>query len=233
MSQTFKLFRLQQIDRELDRKRARLKEIENQLADDRQIRVSQLHLEKSQGDRDKSAKALRKAEQAVQGQRMKIERSEATLYGGKVVNPKELQDLQQEAEALKRYLSTLEDRQLEAMLDFDEKEMDYQMTSEAHSDITAQIAHRNEALNEEKNILMQDMNRLEGERRAATSSIPDQEMEIYKKLRKQKNGVAVAGVIERTCAACGSTLSAAIYSSAQIPNKITYCSTCGRILYVG
>jgi len=233
MSQTFKLFRLQQIDSELDRGRARLKEIEIQLADDRQIRLSEKRLDSSRKDRDQAAKALRKAEQAVQKQRLKIERSEATLYGGKVVNPKELQDLQLEAESLKKYLSILEDQQLEAMFEFDDEELKYQEVSASHSDIIAQIAHQNDALVEERNVLLQDMTRQESERLAAASNINPQEMRIYDNLRQKKSGVAVARVIERTCAACGSTLSAAIFSSAQMPNKITRCAACGRILYVG
>jgi len=233
MSQTFKLFRLQQIDSELDRGRARLKEIEIQLADDRQIRLSEKRLDSSRKDRDQAAKTLRKAEQAVQQQRLKIERSEATLYGGKVVNPKELQDLQLEAESLKKYLSILEDQQLEAMFEFDDEELKYQEVSASHSDIIAQIAHQNDALVEERNVLLQDMTRQESERLAAASNINPQEMRIYDNLRQKKSGVAVARVIERTCAACGSTLSAAIFSSAQMPNKITRCAACGRILYVG
>jgi hypothetical protein len=233
MSQTFKLFRLQQIDSELDRGRARLKEIEIQLADDRQIRLSQKSLDSSRKDRDQAAKTLRKAEQAVQQQRLKIERSEATLYGGKVVNPKELQDLQLEAESLKKYLSILEDQQLEAMFEFDDEELKYQEVSASHSDIIAQIAHQNDELVEERIVLLQDMTRQESERLAAASNINPQEMRIYDNLRQKKSGVAVARVIERTCAACGSTLSAAIFSSAQMPNKITRCAACGRILYVG
>ena len=233
MSQTFKLYRLQQIDREMDRGRARLEEIEIQLADDSQIRLSEKRVEDARVEREQAAKELRKAEQAVQDQRIKIERSEAALYGGKVANPKELQDLQQEGESLKKYLSTLEDGQLEAMLELDDKESTYQELTNAHSDITAQIEHLHEALVEEKTALLQDLSRQENERKAAASNIPSGEMRIYENLRVQKNGIAVAGVIEKTCAACGSTLSAAVYSSAQMPNKITRCSTCGRILYVG
>jgi hypothetical protein len=86
---------------------------------------------------------------------------------------------------------------------------------------------------EERIVLLQDMTRQESERLAAASNINPQEMRIYDNLRQKKSGVAVARVIERTCAACGSTLSAAIFSSAQMPNKITRCAACGRILYVG
>ncbi|NIM05125.1 MAG: hypothetical protein GTN65_05800, partial [Armatimonadetes bacterium] len=64
--------------------------------------------------------AARRAKHEVEDQRLKIQKTDEALYGGSVANPKELEDLQMESEALKRYLETLEDRYLEAMLEQDE-----------------------------------------------------------------------------------------------------------------
>ena len=121
MSESFKLFRLQQIDSELDKSYARIKAIDQLLADDEKIRRSQFKLDRAKKEHFDAEKNLRLAEQKVKDQRIKIERSQAALYGGKVSNPKELQDLQQESESLKKYLSILEDQQLEAMLAMDER----------------------------------------------------------------------------------------------------------------
>jgi len=233
MSQSFKLFRLQQIDSELDKGKARLKEIAVLLEDKHKERLSQERLEIVKEERGEAAKQLRRAEQEVQAQRVKIDRSETALYGGKVVNPKELQDLQHESEALKRYLSTLEDLQLEAMLTLDDAEMNYLEASKTNTAVIAEVALQKDNLNDEKTNLLQDIERQESERQAAASNLIPQDIRIYESLRQQKNGIAVARVIERTCAACGSTLSAATFSSAQVPTKITRCDTCGRILYVG
>jgi len=233
MSQSFKLFRLQQIDSELDKGEARLKEIAVLLEDKLKERLSQERLEIAKQDRDEAAKQLRRAEQEVQAQRVKIDRSETALYGGKVVNPKELQDLQLESEALKRYLSTLEDLQLEAMLTLDDAEMNYLEASETNTAVIAEVAQQKDNLNDEKTNLRQDIERQESERQAAASNLIAQDIRIYESLRQQKNGIAVARVTEQTCTACGSTLSAATFSSAQVPSKITRCDTCGRILYVG
>jgi hypothetical protein len=98
MSQSFKLFRLQQIDSVLDKSHDRLKEIDRLLADDSQVRLSEQRLENAKKKRFEAEKSLRLAEDNVQEQRLKIERSQAALYGGKISNPKELQDLQQESE---------------------------------------------------------------------------------------------------------------------------------------
>ena len=233
MSQSFKLFRLQQIDSKLDKIQLRLSEIEASLADDRELRLAEFEVEKAHQGRNEATVKLRRAEGDVQSQRSKIEQSEATLYGGKVKNPKELQDLQNEAESLKRYLSVLEDRQLEAMIFFDEAEEKYQAATESQSRIIEERNLRNEELRKEKELLTQDLFRQQSERQAAASNINTADLELYDSMRPKKSGLAVSRVVEKTCSACGSTLPASTFSFAQIPNKITRCDTCGRILYVG
>lgn len=233
MSQSFKLFRLQQIDTILDKGQIRLDEIDRLIADDLEIRLSQQRLERTRRKRFEAKKNLRLAEENVKSQRLKIERSQSTLYGGKVVNPKELQDLQQESEALKRYLETLEDHQLVAMLELDEAESQFREAENNLTDIENQVAAQRKILATEKSELIHDLQRQESERDATASNIDIYDMRSYDTLRKQKNGIAVARVVEKTCAACGSTLTASTFSSAQVPTKITRCNSCGRILYVG
>jgi len=233
MSQSFKLFRLQQIDTILDKGQIRLDEIDRLIADDLEIRLSQQRLERTRRKRFEAEKNLRLAEENVKSQRLKIERSQSTLYSGKVVNPKELQDLQQESEALKRYLETLEDHQLVAMLELDEAESQFREAESNLADIENQVAAQRKILATEKSELIHDLQRQESERDATASNIDIYDMRSYDTLRKQKNGIAVARVVEKTCAACGSTLTASTFSSAQVPTKITRCNSCGRILYVG
>ena len=233
MSQSFKLFRLQQIDTILDKGQIRILKIDEQLANDLEIRLSQGKFERAQRNKYEAEKNLRLAEENVKEQRIKIERSQAALYGGKVVNPKELQDLQHESESLKRYLATIEDLQLEAMLALDEAESQLSAAESHLADTEDQVAAQKKLLSEEKSALSHDLVITDAEREAAASNIDDFDLRQYEKLRKQKNGIAVARVVDKTCAACGSTLTAATYSSAKVPNKITRCNSCGRILYVG
>jgi len=233
MSQSFKLFRLQQIDTNLDKGQNRILEIDKQLADDLEIRLSQGRIERAQRNKYEAEKNLRLAVENVKEQRIKIERSQAALYGGKVINPKELQDLQLESESLKRYLVTLEDLQLEAMLEMDEAESQFSAAERAQADTEDQVAAQKKLLATKKAELIHELEVNETEREAAASNIDDFDLRQYVKLRKQKNGIAVARVVDKTCAACGSTLTAATYSSAKVPTKITRCNSCGRILYVG
>jgi predicted nucleic acid-binding Zn-ribbon protein len=233
MSQSFKLFRLQQIDSSLDKGQARLLEIERQLDDDLEIRLAKQKFDKAQNEKFTSEKELRVAEDNVKQQRLKIERSQAALYGGKISNPKELQDLQHESEALKRYLGTLEDLQLEAMLALDEADSQFLQAETSLTETGEQVAAEKEHLSKDRSGLLRDLEINESERAAALSNIDAQDLRLYETLRKQKNGIAVARIVDKTCAACGSTLTASTYSSAKVPTKLTRCDSCGRILYAG
>lgn len=233
MSQSFKLFRVQQIDSLLDRARARIKEIDIALQDDAALRQALAQLKDAEQELHEASQKLRHTEQQVQSQNIKIEQTETALYGGKVRNPKELQDLQNEAAALKRFLAVLEDRQLEAMLNLEEAEERNNSAKAQYEEASTRSDAERTRLLSEKSALEKDMVRQELERQAACSGIPDTDLRLYEQLRKQRNGVAVAKVIDRTCSACGSTLSAALYSSAQYPTQFARCETCGRILYAG
>lgn len=233
MSQPFKLYRLQQIDSQLDRARARLQQIEVALSEDAALRQAEDMMEKAAAALEAERKTLRRAEQDVQEQRLKIEQTEATLYSGKVRNPKELQDMQSEAAALKRFRSTLEDRQLESMIAVEEAEASHQTAVAAFENARTESTQMNRLLLEEQSGLNGEVSRLEGERVAAASSISPEDIRLYDQLRAQRRGIAVAKVADRACSACGSTLNAALLQAARSPSQIARCDTCGRILYSG
>ena len=122
MSAPFKLYRLQQIDSQLDRVRLRLGEIESTLNSNAAVQAAEQTSDEAEQALDGTRKVLHRTEEDVGSQRLKIEQNESSLYGGKIRNPKELQDLQNDVAALKRYLNVLEDRQLDAMIAFEEAE---------------------------------------------------------------------------------------------------------------
>lgn len=233
MSRSFKLYRLQQIDSQLDWTNKRLQEIEAALNEDEALRQANEHAQKADEALQNVRKALRRAEENVHQQRLKIEQSEATLYSGKVSNPKELQDLENEVAALKRYLDVLEDRQLEAMLAEEEAASLHQIAANELEKVRAHFAQRSKALLTEKEKVLTDVTRFTEERQAATRSILERDLETYTQLREKRRGIAVAKVIDRACSACGSTLNAALLHAARSPAKINCCDTCGRILYAG
>jgi len=123
MSRASSLLRLQEIDQSIDRVQERLTAIELVLQGSSLVLERRAELSDREAHLRVTESASRSAEDMVDLQRQKIEQTEGSLYGGSVQNPKELQDLQMEAEALKRHLGTLEDRLLEAMLEAEEAEL--------------------------------------------------------------------------------------------------------------
>jgi hypothetical protein len=233
MSRPFKLYRLQQIDSQLDWIHNRIQEIDHLLKEDSALQEAIAHAELSDQALQKARKEMRRAEDEVRQQRLKIEQSESSLYGGKIRNPKELKDLENEVASLKRYLSVLEDRQLEAML-AEEEAAERQKQSAAELEVTRQKhSQRSNELMQERERILKDASRLEDERNAALTSISADDLALYTQLRKTRRGVAVAKVADRACSACGSTLNAALLSAAHSPNQINHCEVCGRILYLG
>lgn len=233
MSQPFKLFRLQQIDSQIDRLQARLGEIDASLQDHSAQTLATTEHDSAQSELNLKLKMLKRAEDDVRSQRLKIEQTEATLYGGKVRNPKELQDLQNEIAALKRYLSVLEDRQLEAMLEVETSEESEQAAAGRLEAINRTANEQHAGLEAERARLESEVEHADTERQAAISSIPEEDLSLYQQLRRQRKGLAVSKVSDRYCSACGATLSSTQLHAARSSTQLTRCDVCGRILYSG
>jgi hypothetical protein len=233
MSQPFKLYRLQQVDTQLDKARSRIAEIDAILSDNAVLQAAQDYLVEIREARHSDERELRRAEEEVQAQQIKIEQNQAVLYSGNVKNPKELEDLQKESQSLKRFLAVLEDRQLEQMIIFEDADALYQEAKAQLEEVEQNAAKENLELTQEKDVLEKDINRLEGERQAAMAGVPAEDLELYAKLRKTRAGIAVAKVRDKTCSACGATLPQGLAQAARSPNQIARCDNCGRIIYAG
>ena len=233
MSRPFKLYRLQQIDSQLDWIHTRQLEIESALKEDAAVQEATRITEQVNTRLQQARKVLRQAEADVQDQRVKIEQNESSLYGGRIHNPKELKDLENEVAALKRYRSVLEDRQLEAMVAEEEVAEELHLANASLEKAHSEFDQRSQELVQEKEKLAKEMARFEEERKAALGSIPPEDISLYASLRQKRRGVAVTKVTDRACSACGSTLNAILLDAAHSPNQICLCDKCGRILYTG
>ncbi|MBM3145580.1 MAG: hypothetical protein FJ010_11545 [Chloroflexi bacterium] len=231
MSRSESLYHLQRIDSQLDGHHRRLQEIKVILEDDRAVKAVRAKYDSADELLQEAHKDLRNAKARVQDQRAKIAQSEDRLYSGKVGNPKELEDIQNEVAALKRYLDVVEERQLECMLSVDEAQANFD-DAQGHLDqAIADSESRNADLLQEKSGIDTSVAELEIQRQERVSGIAADDLKLYESLRSKRAGVAVAKVQDRDCTACGTGLASAIYQQARSPSKITQCDACGRILY--
>ncbi len=231
MSQALNLYRLQQIDSQIDRARARLQAIQKVLEDDASLRQAKEATRLLEETLISSEERLKQAEIDVKNIQIKIEQIDASLYGGQLHSPKELQDLQNDLAALKRHKIALEDYQLETMITVENAETVVHKAQEELQAVRDRLAEQNRELNLEQESLNKEVERLNVERNAAITAIPSESIGLYDQLRQQKRGVAIATISDNSCNACGSRLSLAQIQSARSSGQMAQCPSCGRILY--
>ena len=226
----FHLHQLQQIDSERDRLAQAIAKLQQALEDKRAIAQAEAALEAARREMEAAQQALRRAEAEAEAVRAKRRRSEAALYGGTVREPKALQDLQREVEALKRLLTQREDAQIEAMLVAEEAESAYRAAHERLETMRHERLQQESRWQGELDRLQQDLARLDKRRQALAAEVPADALEVYERLRSQRGGLAVAAIDDHTCSACGAPLTPDLVRAARSGESLVFCRTCKRIL---
>jgi predicted nucleic acid-binding Zn-ribbon protein len=233
MSRASSLYRLQELDLELEASKNRIEAIEAELSDDEAMKKAQELVEKSEQVLTAARSANLAAEHAFASQQEKIKTTESRLYGGSVTNPKELQDLQQESQALKRYLETLEERLLEAMLELDEAQQDAEQARQSLNAVEARQIEATAQLRGELSSLKDKVERLKVEREAAVGDVDRDDLKTYEHLRGFIGEYAVVLMRSGSCSACGVDLGNSQQQEVR-NNEVPFaCPQCGRILYAG
>lgn len=233
MSRVSNLYRLQELDLEREQALARIEEIERLMGEDAELRQAEQETSEAEQRLKQARTQHAQAEHTLSAQREKIKENEAKLYGGQITNPKELQDLQHELESLKRFLETLEDRMLEAMLALDEAEQAFQEASQHLEALRAAREAEHQDLADERQRLEAALERIQDERQAALAGIGEADLQVYEQLRSRFGGMVMALVREGSCSVCGVDLARSKLQEVQSGSELIRCSQCGRILYAG
>lgn len=226
-----RLAALQALDSSLDEHRRRYNELQAELqpphslqaliSQHNELKAALEHWQKEQNQR----------ETAVADQTAKIQAQEKLLYGGKVKDPREQVNLQQNVEALKRHRQTLEEEALEAIMAVEQKsseldEVDARLKAEAE-----QWKQRQSELQAEMQTVIGEARKLKVQRDTAALAVQPPMLKRYENLRQKKNGVAVVKIRGLNCGGCGSTLPTARKQRVFGDGLVT-CPICGRLLTV-
>jgi predicted nucleic acid-binding Zn-ribbon protein len=227
------LYRLQQIDLTIDQASARMAAVDAELSEHSKLKAAQDEASRTEAASRQVSQAARAAEDAVASQRGKVDETEKKLYGGSVHSPKELQELQAEAEALRRHLATLEDLQLDEMMELEQAEKAADAARARLELAQADSSGRDQNLNKERERLAAMLGQRSEEREAAADGVSQEDMLLYQNLRRNSGGLAVAEMLDGTCGACGLTLAASARQEVRSGLGLIRCQQCGRILYAG
>lgn len=233
MNQPFHLYRLQQIDLQIDRAEVSLASLNRLLSGDETIREAAQAVEEAGKTLHLAQQKLKQTEFSVRDQQLKIAQSEAKLYSGKLHNPKELQDLQKEIASLKKHLSVLEDLQLEAMMKTEESEEAAAAAQKSLVAAQAAFSEKSAGWSGQKEQELHILERLRSERDAALTLVTPDSIQTYTFLRRRKSGVAVTTAKDGSCTVCGATIRPSELQEARTAQVFVYCGSCGRILYTG
>jgi predicted nucleic acid-binding Zn-ribbon protein len=219
------------VDSQIDHIQSRLRAIRQILENDTELRAANEQSMAAENQLQEAERLLKQSEQEVEKQRIKLQQTEASLYGGAVHNPKELQDLQKDVVSLKRHLETLEERELEAMVAVETAEKNSQNAKANFAQVSASRGDQFRNLSAETETLNKELERFSSERGAVIQDLAAQAIQEYEQLRKQRRGIAVTIVSDSACAACGTTLTASQQQNARSTSQLFHCPSCGRILY--
>jgi predicted nucleic acid-binding Zn-ribbon protein len=231
MSAALGLLRLQKVDSNIAHVQSRLEEIRQTLENSVELMEAQGHLESAQTKHRLAEQDRRSEDAEAQALRLKIQGAESSLYGGSVRNPKELQDLQADVEALKRHLGTVEERELEAMIRLEDAAGIIEAAEARLGEVSTRMESEHAQLLQERSRLSQTLTDLRAERDAAVAATSAEHLRQYERLLQSRRGLAIAQITDGACEACGTALTAALQQSARHASDLTYCPSCGRILF--
>lgn len=232
MSQIHLLFHLQQIDSEINEKKARLREVLQAQQQTGPLLAARQKTQETDAARQQLRNQLKDLELELGGVNAKAQQSERRLYSGKVTNPKELTDLQHEIEALGRRRAVLEDEILEVMVQLEEADAANQEAAQILEEMEAAWSTELDKLKAEQKRLAVRINELIAQRQQQVQRIDARMLKVYDSTGRQHNGVAVTTLKGGLCTACGVTASAQKVKKVD-EGELVYCGSCGRILFAG
>jgi len=156
---------------------------------------------------------------------------EKQLYGGSIVNPREVESIEKEIAMLKRQHATFDERILELM--------DLVPAAKAVSDkIEAAIAEKQKVVAEKRKAAVGVKAQLEADFKQKTAARPEAAKEVspsllarYEAIRPKHDGIGMAEIVKsRQCGGCGTLLPERTLQNA-VDDKVVTCETCHRILY--
>jgi len=226
------LYRLQEIDLELEAKRIAQGEVGERLGQSEELEEARRAAEEQRQRLGDFQKKQRQAEWAVEEVRAKLGPLVERLYSGAIKNPKELVGLQQDVDSLKGRQRELEDRVLEAMSSVEEAERGLAEADSSLSDIESRWQGEQESLLRQREDLQREIPELEARRSRQETSIEAEVMRQYDGLRAAHQGRAVAKVERGICQGCRITLPMHVLQRARKGNHLVRCTSCERILYL-
>jgi uncharacterized protein len=225
-----RLYGLQQVDTGLKEAAASLLKIEASLKDERRLAAARAVLAAAVKTETEIAETMHQLEWEADDLSSKVKTIQDKLYSGKVGNPKELANLQQESEQFQHRRKTVEDTGMETMERLEKATAIAQAARDKLASVERSRKEQKQVLLTKAAGLKDEINSLKAERQESLTALDPAAVKLYERLRGQFP-VAVATVERGVCSGCRISLFATQLRQARA-GELTQCGNCGRILYI-
>lgn len=225
------LYRLQTLDLRVETLQQALRAAEHQLGESPELKAARTAV--AEQSRAVHGAELRQRDLEFELARVEthLRAVEGKLYGGRVLNPKELQSWERDAGQLRAQKSRLEDELLTVMEEVETGRAALRAAERQLGETEAAWRAAQAELQEQIARLRAELAEVQRERTAHAATISEAHRALYERLRRERAGRAVARVEQSTCQGCRLSLPAALVQRARVGPDVVFCSSCGRILW--
>ncbi|MBI3943411.1 MAG: hypothetical protein HY326_10400 [Chloroflexi bacterium] len=230
-ARTRALYRLQEIDMDIVQKESKFRDISQSLHDSPVVRAAKEAAEAAREQENQLRRDHRTIDMDIKALGTRISEAEDNLYSGKVRNPRELTDLQENIASLRRRKSDLEEQSLQMLVKADEAGDLVQARQAQLETAEANWEREQEELRQRLILVEQELGELREEREAQSELILPGDMAQYEKLVQTKGEMAIVLLKDSVCYGCRVALPSAKVKEAASSSGLPTCDTCGRILH--
>ncbi len=225
------LARLNDIDLAVDALRARLAEIARALVEPPELDAARRALAEAEADLTRWQGI--QAEREAQGKRIaeRLAHAQAQLYGGRVRDPRELQNAERDVQQLQRQQSQAEDALLEALIAAENAAEAVEQRRAALASLAADWEATQARLLSEQARLREQLPAAQARQVATRRAVPPDLLTYYDNLRARRGGRAVAALDGDMCSACRVAVPATVLEAARYGTELVTCGNCGRLLW--
>ena len=233
MSVLRQLYQLQLVDSEHQDKSRQLAMVNDGLGESDEVIRAQNAVVETETSLGRLMAQMRALEIEIAGVNAKLKQNQDRLYSGRVRNPKELSGLHEEAGALRRRRSELEDGQLDLMISVEETEAELAERQARFNQIETTWRDGQASLQADKEALELRMLELEEQRDGMRARIGASDLGRYDSMRQRLGGTAVVRLKKGICTACGVDVPTSLARTVERGDGMHDCPICGRLLFGG
>ena len=223
------LYQLQILELEIASAEQATAKAQARLNENEELRSAKAAIAKSQSELDILLKSQKEADWAISDITSKMTVTSASLFSGRVRNPKELTSLQQELDSLKHQRDPLEEKSMGYMEKIEAVQARLKTLDAELKAVEGKLREEHKALHSQLDELKAKLDALHEQHSQAIKLIPPEEAAHYSEVKKRRAN-PVARVEKGTCGGCRLSLSSAELQRAR-SGKVIQCSSCSRILF--